>query len=79
MKTDLEMLEETEQNLIWFAANSGKIREEFGGKVVAIKDKKIVASADSGIKLLDELKKQNIDRYEVIVEKIYPKGEIHIF
>jgi hypothetical protein len=79
MKSDLEMLEETEQNLIWFAENSGKIREEFGGKAVAIKDRSIVASADTGMKLLGGLDKLGIDRSEVVVERIPNKGEIRIF
>ncbi|MAG02954.1 hypothetical protein CMI42_06455 [Candidatus Pacearchaeota archaeon] len=79
MKSDLEMLNEAEENLEWFTRNSKNIQEEFGGKAIAIKDKKIVSSADSGIKLLEVLKKQNIDRSDVIIERIPPRGEIRIF
>ena len=78
MKTDIEHLGSTEENLQWFTDNFTKIQEEFSGKVVAIKDKEIIINANNGMRILELLKNKGIDDSEVIIEKIYPKDEIRI-
>lgn len=64
----------SEENLKWFQSNSDEIRDKFENKVVAIKNKKIVASADNNKELLSSLGK-NIDSSEVLIGVISPKGE----
>ena len=78
MISDLELLNSSEENLIWFQENFLKIREKYAGKQIAIKDREIVAVADNGKALLDALKKKNIDDSRVIIERIIPKGELKI-
>ena len=78
MISDLELLNSSEENLIWFQENFLKIREKYAGKQIAIKDREIVAVADNGKALLDALKKKKIDDSQVIIERIIPKGELKI-
>ena len=78
MQSDLEFLNNKKENLKWFQNNFSEIREKYGGKQIAIKDKKVVAVADSGIALLEDLKNKKIDDSDVIIERIIPKGEIKI-
>jgi len=78
MLSDLELLNHSEENLKWFQENFSKIQEEFAGKIIAIKDKKIITSAINGKELLNLLKEKRIDDSEVIIEQIRPKGEIQI-
>ncbi len=78
MVSDLELLNASEENLVWFQNNFLKIRETYPGKQLAIKDKEIVAFADNGKALLNILKQKNIDDSQVIIERIIPKGELKI-
>ena len=78
MLSDLELLNVSEDNLEWFQANSLSIRERFAEKIIAIKDRKIVASAGSINDLLEILKSENIDESEVLIEFVVPKNEIII-
>lgn len=78
MVSDLDLLNSSEGNLVWFQENFAKLQEEFGGKIIAIKDRKVIASAKNGKELLEVLEKKNIDDSEVIIENIYPRGEITI-
>lgn len=79
MKTDLQLIKSTRENLEWFVENSKQIQEEFGGKAVAIYGKKIIASANNGMQLREQLRNRGIDDSEVIIERIPMKGEIRIF
>ncbi len=78
MLTDLELLMDSEENLQWFQENSKEIQEQFTNKIIAIKNKKIVASADNINELLRVLKDKNIDPSEVLIEPVYSKKEIII-
>ena len=78
MLSDLELLNISEVNLNWFQRNSGKIREEYENKIIAIKDQKIVASAVTNQELLSLLGQKGINSSEVLIEVISPKGEIII-
>jgi len=78
MLTDLELLNVSEENLKWFQSNSIEIREKFTGKFIAIKDKKIVASANNPEKLMSVLKEKGIDDSEVLIEAVTSKDEIII-
>jgi len=78
MLSDLELLNKAEENLEWFKENFSKIQERYPGKVIAIKDKKIIDSTKNSQQLLESLKNKRIDDSEVIIERISPKGEIRI-
>ena len=78
MLTDVQLLDLSEENLLWFSENSAKIRKDFEGKVVAIRDKKIIASANNTVVLLNILKEMKIDDSEVLIERILSKNEIRI-
>ena len=78
MLSDLELLQSSEQDLRWFNANSDMIREKFVGKIVAIKDGRIVESAGNINELLKVLKKEGINQSEVLIEAISPANEITI-
>ena len=78
MTSDIDLLNMAEENLLWFQHNFEDIREKYSGKQIAIMDKKIVAVADTGEALLEFLKSKNIDDSQVIIERIFPKGELKI-
>lgn len=78
MMTNLELLNVTEENIEWLNNNYEKIQEEFAGKIIAIKDKKIVASATTSELILKELENKGIDESDVLIEVIPPKNEITI-
>ena len=73
------MLNEAERDMNWFIANVKELRKKYEGKAIGIINQKIVASADSKMKLWQLLKKKGIDDSEVFIEYIAPKGEITIY
>ena len=79
MKTNLEMLNEAERDMNWAIENAKEIREKYEGKAIAIINKKIIASADSKIKLWRLLREKGIDDEDVFVKYISPKGVITIY
>ena len=78
MLTNLQLLSFSEENLEWFNENFNEIQGKYANKIVAIKDKRIVASALNINSLLEILKEQNIDSSEVLIETITSKNEIII-
>ena len=78
MLSDLELLQSSERDLKWFNVNSDMIREKFVGKIIAIKDGRVVESAGNINELLEVLKKEGIDQSEVLIEAISPANEITI-
>jgi len=78
MASDLELLDSSERDLEWFQQNSLDIREKFANKIVAIKDKEVIADARNINDLILILKEKGIDETEVLIEFIVPKNEIVI-
>ncbi|MBI2630446.1 hypothetical protein HYW76_05070 [Candidatus Pacearchaeota archaeon] len=78
MLSDLQLLDYSEENLEWFQENSKQIQEKFERKIIAIKGKKIIASADNMNLLLSTLKKEGIDSSEILIERVPAKNEIII-
>ncbi len=78
MLSDIELLNLAEENLKWFIANSSNIRDRFPNKLIAIKDKTIVASSENADELLKILKEKGIDDSEVLIEPISPKNEVTV-
>ncbi len=79
MLSDLDLLNSAEESLKWFIANSSKIKNKYPNKLIAIKDKTIVASSGNTEELLKTLKEKGIDDSEVLIEVIPSKDEITIF
>ena len=78
MMSNLELLENAEEDLDWYSNNYENLQEKFSNKIVAIKEKRVVASANNIKGLLEELKIEVIDESEVLIEVIYPRNEIII-
>lgn len=78
MLSDLDLLNSAVENLKWFHDNFSELQEKYENKIIAIKDKKIIISADNVDKLLAILKNKGIDDSEVLIESIHPKDELII-
>ena len=76
--SDLELLNASEENLIWFQNNSAKIQEEFSGEIIAIKDKSIIGNKSNFGELRNTLKLKGINEDEVLIQMIPKVGEIVI-
>ncbi len=72
---ELESLINFENDSLWFMKNYDKLRADFKGKVVAIKDKKIFMDAEDIDKLLEKAEKAKIELSKCVVEFI-PQEEI---
>ncbi len=79
MKTDLELLKESESDLEWYRDNSNQILKNFEGELIAIKNRKILAHAPNMEVLLSKIKEKNESVEEVLIEYIYPKNFRAIF
>jgi len=78
MVSDLELLNDSEENLIWFQENSAKFQKSFPGQIVAIKDKSIIENKPNFNELRTALKLKSINEDEVIIQVIPRPGEIVI-
>ena len=76
--TNLELLTSSEESLEWFQENFLEIKEKYQNKMIAIKNKQIVAIASNTKDLLKILKEKGINESEVLIESIIPKNEIVI-
>jgi len=76
--TELQLLSGSIADLKWFKENSPKIREDYEGEFVAIKDKKIIDSAPTAVILIKKLERRGGDSNLVLIKHITPKGEIVI-
>ncbi len=54
---ELESLINFENDSLWFMRNYDKLRDEFKGKVVVIKDRKVLMNAEDIDKLRDKAEK----------------------
>ena len=79
MKANLELLQEAEGNLEWFQENFERIQEQFEKQIIAVKDKRVIASARNIEELLKIPEEKEIDQSEVLIENIPAKNEIVIF
>lgn len=79
MLSDLDLLKIAEEDLKWFHSNFSKIQEKYENKLIAIKNKQIVGSADNTDSLLNLLKERGMNDSEVLIEAIPLKNQITIF
>ena len=74
--SDLEMLQESNSDLIWLRDNMKSVKSEYEGEFIALKDKSIVAFAPNVDVLLRKLREANIDEKSVIVKFISLANQI---
>lgn len=79
MMSDLKLLTESISDLHWFQEHSKKITKKHEGELVAIKNKKIIASAPTNEILVRRLKEKKIDITSIIIQFIPQKKHIIIF
>lgn len=70
MMSDLEMLQESNSDLIWLRNNMKSIRAKYEGEFIALKNKEIVAFAPNVDVLIRKLKEANVDENSVLVKFI---------
>lgn len=78
MNKEVLLLDNSADNLIWFQQNLKKLLLEYEGHFIAIKDQKIVASANNVDFLIKKLDSEGIDSSEVLIEYLPPKNVIVI-
>lgn len=78
MENEVLLLVNSMKDLEWLQGNSAEIRKKYEGKIVAIKDRAIVAIAQNSKILLNNLEKNGINPAEVIIERIPEENELII-
>ncbi|MCW4034246.1 MAG: hypothetical protein NWF03_02650 [Candidatus Bathyarchaeota archaeon] len=66
--------ESFEDNLDWFTEHYDELEKNYGNKVLAIKNRKVIAVSASLEKLLDELRNRQEDISSIYMGSIPPKG-----
>ncbi|MBI4231367.1 MAG: hypothetical protein HY608_11065 [Planctomycetes bacterium] len=56
--------------------DQAKLQESYSGRFVAVRDGKVVASADTNRDLVDELKKRGIAPESVLLAFIHPRDRL---
>ena len=79
MVTDLSLLSASITDLHWLQEHSQRIVKKHEGEFVAIKNKKISASAPSNDILIKRLREKKIDVDTVIIQFIPHKNHLIIF
>ena len=76
MKTDklLKELKEGNENLQWLSENFERIRKEYPGKFIAIRDKRVILSSADLETLISELEKRKEDIAKLLIDFI-PKED----
>ena len=77
-KTALEQLISYGKNTSWFNNNERRIREEYGGKYIAVYEGNCIDSDENIDKLYGRVKKQNIGMGKVLVKYAPPPDLIWI-
>lgn len=75
MPTQLEMLKAAEAESEWFSSHISEIRDEYGGKIVAIHDQDVVAAGESYEVVTERLKELKIDIAEALVRPVQEQGK----
>lgn len=71
---DKLVLETFEENWNWFTDHYGELEKKYANKVVAIKNRKVIAVSEKIEDLLEQLKIKNEDISSVYMGSIPPKG-----
>jgi hypothetical protein len=70
-------IEEFEEDSRWFHDNISSLRKKnYGGKFVAIKNKKVISSDEKIEGVISSLEKKGENTSYVVVEFVYPEGTV---
>jgi len=75
---NIQILLRSSEDLKWLNQNYLEIEKEFRNKIVAILDKKIVASGDKLGQVTEKLGKMGINSNEILIKRIFPKEAVLI-
>ena len=73
-KRMLALFKTFERNDEWFSKHFDEFKEEMAGKVLAIKDQKLIAAKSSVKEILEELESRHEDISSIYITAIPPKG-----
>lgn len=76
---ELEFVKEAKEDGAWIRENWKEIKEKYGGKLIAVKGKKVMASDESKERLLRKVEARGIQGNEVLVQYIFEDNEIIVF
>jgi len=76
---DLQVLQDSINDLNWFKKNIQELSDKFEGQFIAIKNKDVVGFAPNVNILLGSLKRKGVDESFVLIKKVTPRGEVTIF
>lgn len=62
-----------EKNTEWLSKNCDELQEKYDGKVFAIKDQRVIQTADTVEELIKKLEAKNEDITFLLVEKLPPR------
>ncbi|MCK4395275.1 MAG: hypothetical protein KAW56_14235 [Candidatus Marinimicrobia bacterium] len=79
MMSDLKLLNNSISDLHWLQKHSKEITKRHEGEFVAVKNKKIIASAPNNEILVRRLKEKKVNITTVIIQFIPQKKQIVIF
>jgi len=69
----LKRLKAFEEDSKWLSKNCEELREKYEGKVFAIKNQKVIQTADSVEELVKKLEEKKEDVAFLLIEKLPPK------
>lgn len=70
----LKILEKSEEDNEWFSGKYIELQRKYEGKIVAVKEKKVICAADTVEELLEKLKEKGEDVGYLLIESIPPKN-----
>lgn len=78
MVNTIELIDSYARDLIWFQNNFLEIQSKFEGKIIAVKDKKVIGYSGNLKKLLKDLQEKGVDYSEILIKTIPSKGQITV-
>ncbi len=76
---NIQILLRSSEDLKWLNQNYLEVEKNFRNKIVAILNKKIVASGDKLSQVTEKLGKMGLNSNEILIKKIFPKEAVLIF
>lgn len=76
---NIQILLRSSEDLKWLNQNYLDVENEFRNKVVAILNKKIIASGDKLGQVINKLERKGINSKEILIKTIFPKEAVLIF
>ena len=76
---EIEILKNSSEDLVWFLKNLALLKKSYAGKVIAIRNKSVLASASNIKSLLKELSTRGIEDSEVLIKQVGSGKEVVIY